>query len=378
MAKVQGENPDTLDQEPDEVVDDDDGDVGEEAYEEATEGATAMAGPELRPVMHMDEMGPPAGLMGAPEGMSPPISPRTTRSGLCLSGLPVSGGAIKKRGRPPAKKPASVGLETEMFREMRHFINKQQEEMQQLRFAQDMRDYRGPTQPIHTEEDPLVTELKQQCMAKQHELERLRHSLDVPHHHSEPRERDRYYPKISVSKFTGAEDLDDYLVQFEAVSSLQKWTPEEKAVILLSKLESSALSAVNTCKSKNYEDMVTCLKENFSPEQRELSLQKLQIRKQKKDESFSILAADIQRLALKAYPSVDTVTRDTIATDHFVNAISNTGVRQKLREKHPKDLSNAIKQAHQLLADQETESMLTQRRGDKAHVVVKVKLEWKN
>ena len=210
-------------------------------------------------------------------------------------------------------------------------------------------------------------ELKLRCRMQEEALDDMRHRLDSSR---QPDTRDRgFFPKVSVSKFTGTEDLDDYLIQFEAVSTLQRWTEDEKAVILLSKLEKSALSAVNTSKSRSYTDMVICLKENFSPEQRELSLQKLQVRKQKKEESFSVMAADIQRLALKAYPSVDSSTRDTIATDHFVNAITNINVRQKLREKHPKDLSTAIREARQILADQETETMLTKRSGDRAHMI---------
>ena len=43
--------------------------------------------------------------------------------------------------------------------------------------------------------------------------------------------------KVSVNKFTGVEDLEDYLMQFDAVAALQNWSSEEKGVILLSKLE---------------------------------------------------------------------------------------------------------------------------------------------
>ena len=121
--------------------------------------------------------------------------------------------------------------------------------------------YGGP----YSDESPLVHELKQRCRMQEEALDDMRHRLDSSR---QPDTRDRgFFPKVSISKFTGTEDLDDYLIQFEAVSTLQKWTEDEKAVILLSKLEKSALSAVNTSKSRSYTDMVICLKENFLPEQ---------------------------------------------------------------------------------------------------------------
>ena len=177
------------------------------------------------------------------------------------------------------------------------------------------------------------------------------------------------YPKVSVAKYTGEEDLDDYLIQFEAVSKLHGWDEKAKSAVLISKLGGAALSAVTSAKAETFEEKVNCLKDNFSPEQRELSLQKLQVRRQKKDESFAVLAADIQRLAIKAYPGVHSGMHDTIATDHFVNSLSSSVVRQKLREKHPKDLSVAIKEARQIMADMETESMLTKRCSDRVHAV---------
>ena len=81
------------------------------------------------------------------------------------------------------------------------------------------------------------------------------------------------------------------------------------------------------------------------------------------------MAADIQKLTIKSYPDVRQTVRDQIATDFFVNAISSSTVRQKVREKHPKELTSAIKEARQISADQETESMLM-KRSERAHVTM--------
>ena len=104
------------------------------------------------------------------------------------------------------------------------------------------------------------------------------------------------------------------------------------------------------------------------PEQRELSLQKLHTRSQKKGESYSALAADLQRLVMKSYPdTVGHITNEKMAVDYFVNAVSNTKVRRKLRQKHPKEMSLAIKEARQIEVDLETETMMV-KRSDRAHV----------
>ena len=275
---------------------------------------------------------------------------------------------VSTKGRPIGPKKTQM-----MLAGFRDNLARQQEEIdrlrdEQLRREQDVATLRRRSSSI-SKESELLQSLSEQCRLQREELGRLRQQYEgLSHERQEPRTETRGLAKISVSKFSGTEDLDDYLVQFEAVAQLQRWSTMEKSVILLSKLEGPALSAVNTCKTKTYSDMVSCLKENFSPEQRELSLQKLQSRQQKKGENFSILAADILRLVVKAYPSVDENTKDVIATDHFVNSISNGIVRQKLREKHPNSLSIAIKEARQILADQETESMLV-RRSDRAHTI---------
>ena len=272
----------------------------------------------------------------------------------------------KKKGRPPAE----LKRAQEMIMALKEKITHQQGEIDRFRDEKTQQD-QDAVKPKRrsSSKTGIDVEILHSMSDQLNQLQRQYESL-----RKEPRSETRSFPKISVSKFSGAEDLDDYLVQFEAVALLQKWSETEKNVILLSKLEGSALSAVNTAKTKSYSDMVICLKENFSPEQRELSLQKLQSRVQKKGENFSILAADIQRLALKAYPSVDDHTRDVIATDHFVNSILSSTIRQELRKKHPTSLSTAIKEARQILADQETESMLT-RRSERAHVVEDSEME---
>ena len=278
----------------------------------------------------------------------------------------------KRRGRPPELKKTQ-----EMLAVCRETLARQQEEIENLKDEQTKREQevtelrRRSSSTTGVKESELLRSLDDQCFQQREELRRLRQQYDALS--NQPRIETRF-PKISVSKFSGTEDLDDYLVQFEAVSQLQKWSDAEKHVLLLSKLEGSALSAVNTAKTKTYTEMVVCLKENFSPEQRELSLQKLQSRQQKKGENFSILAADIQRLAMKAYPTVDDRTRDVIATDHFVNSVQNSVIRQKLREKHPVNLSSAIREARQILADQETETMLV-RRSERVHTIEDSEIE---
>ena len=287
-------------------------------------------------------------------------------------GTPISKGPnLRSRKGRKELEPAEMLMEMkeELDRQRHEFAKykremtttlRQREKKAAVRQEQEMADLKRNEQ----EQGELLVSLTEQCKRQKEEIERLKKN---------PGEN-RIPAKVSVSKFSGTEDLEDYLMQFEAVAKLQQLNEENKAIVLLSKLEGSALATVNTSKTKSYQDMVTCLKENFSPEQRELSYQKLQTRQQKKGETFSILAAEIQKLTMKSYPQLDALGRDIIATGHFVNSISNSMVRQKLREKHPKDLSTAIKEARQIQADQETETMLT-KRGERVHMVDETEFE---
>ena len=169
--------------------------------------------------------------------------------------------------------------------------------------------------------------------------------------------------KVMPTKYCGKTDFLDYLSQFEPIAELHGWTPEEIGVTLLSKLEGGALTIAATVKRKTYKNLVAKLTTHFSPDEQETSLQQLQTRKQKKDETYATVAASIEKLAQKAYPQVDESVRNMIATRNFVNAIADASIREKLRERMPQTLEKALKDVRQIAANKEVEEQLTQQSG---------------
>ena len=90
-------------------------------------------------------------------------------------------------------------------------------------------------------------------------------------------------------KYSGSTDFDEYRQQFEAIASMNKWSEERRATMLLGRLEGPALSVASSSPDKTYEGLVGRLRENFSPEQAETSAMRLRTRVQAKGESLEAL-----------------------------------------------------------------------------------------
>jgi len=60
------------------------------------------------------------------------------------------------------------------------------------------------------------------------------------------------------------------------------------------------------------------------------------------DESISNLHVDIRRLAALAFPNVECKARESIACDHFLDALDNQDLALKIRERQPSSLDSAL------------------------------------
>ena len=150
---------------------------------------------------------------------------------------------------------------------------------------------------------------------------------------------------IKPTKYSGTADLEDYLTQFESISRFNGWKSDQKAVALISKLEGEALTAAAVLENPTYEQLVQQLRENFSNDRQELAALKLQNRLQQSGESLETVALDIQKLVRKAYPLADDGTRSRLARDAFVNSISDSTVRDKLRDRNLLELRDCLREA---------------------------------
>ena len=202
---------------------------------------------------------------------------------------------------------------------------------------------------IRRGQDPLVSHLTHQLAEKEAETAALKEELEKEKF-SHNRLKD-----IKVPYYSGNTDFEEYLSQFIGICEYQRWTDDEAAIMLLAKLTGDALSVAAALDDQSLRSLIMNLRRNFSQEQEEVATLKLSSRKQKSDESYESLSFDIQRLTKKAYSGTDDTTRDRIARDAFLNAITDDSVREKLRDLNPKTLAEAVRESRRLAANKDLE-----------------------
>ena len=124
------------------------------------------------------------------------------------------------------------------------------------------------------------------------------------------RERDLTLPLRSMLKkpanYEGTSSFQDYLVQFEMTSELNRWDDTVKAMELATSLRGAAQSILSDLRPeqrRSYDHLVSVLTARFEPiNQTELYRAQIKGRLRKKSENVQELAQDIKRLVRRAYP----------------------------------------------------------------------------
>ena len=153
---------------------------------------------------------------------------------------------------------------------------------------------------------------------------------------------------LKATRYNGTGDLEDYLAQFSSIATFNRWGPNERVAVLLSKLEGDALKAAAVLVNPTYDQLILQLRECFSPERQDLASLKLQSRIQGKDETLEALSLDIQKLTAKAYPTADGFTQNRLAKDAFINAIQDPAIRERLRDKNTQSLRECLSEARRI------------------------------
>ena len=79
------------------------------------------------------------------------------------------------------------------------------------------------------------------------------------------------------------------------------------------------------------------------PNQTELYRVQLTERRQKPAESLPELSQAIRRLVNLAYPTVPENVRDTLAKQHFIEALADSKMRLPIKQSRPQNLNDAIR-----------------------------------
>jgi hypothetical protein len=155
--------------------------------------------------------------------------------------------------------------------------------------------------------------------------------------------------KMKPQPYGGKDDLNDFLTQFEITAEINGWGYNEKSLYLASSLTNEArslLSELNERERRDFDSLVEKLKTRFGSENKaEVYRIQLKTRVRNKGETIQELAQSIRKMTRQAYPSGSQDVVEALALDNFIDALSDSDIRLRLREVAPQNIFEAEKMA---------------------------------
>lgn len=153
------------------------------------------------------------------------------------------------------------------------------------------------------------------------------------------------YVKLKPQNYSGVDDFEDFLAQFEITAEINAWDYRAKSLYLANSLTGDARSLLNELTNeqrRDYKSLVEKLTSRFGSENRaEVFRAQLKSRVKAKGESIAQLAHSVKKLTRQSYPNASANVVEALALDHFIDALSESEIRLRLREVGPKTLSEA-------------------------------------
>ena len=145
--------------------------------------------------------------------------------------------------------------------------------------------------------------------------------------------------RMSRRRFAQKTDLPLWLTRFELNVRQAKIPEEQWTCELLPLLEDVLFRIVSQqgqATSTDYQAVVRCLKNQFSPDGNELEWQfRLQQRTQKPEESLIEFSGVLGQLADKAYPNWSGEQRQEMVRNHFIQGVRSSSIQLKLMREMP-------------------------------------------
>ena len=151
--------------------------------------------------------------------------------------------------------------------------------------------------------------------------------------------------ETEARRFSGKENVEEYLLQFELTAKRNGWNDDEKSSALLCALDGSArgiLTEFDNPIAATYAEVKQALLSRFGPTQLvEVHEQALAQLRLSKGQSIRELAHEVQRLVRQAYPDILGPARNRLAVKHLLNAMHDKDTVFYIREKNPYDVMEA-------------------------------------
>jgi len=174
----------------------------------------------------------------------------------------------------------------------------------------------------------------------------------------EKRGSSRHFKKwLTLEKFDGTTPLSIFLNQLDTCAKYNSWKVDDKASHLRVSLKGNAAYLIDdeNLEGASYQKLIKRLKSRFGTEgQSSLYHFQMRTRKRGKEEPLQTLYHDINRMAGLAYPGKSSIHRELAAIDAFIDALGDSNMRMRVRDKEPKSLDHVLHIA--LLAEANTEA----------------------
>ena len=161
-------------------------------------------------------------------------------------------------------------------------------------------------------------------------------------------------PKIRPATFSGNTSWDDYLAQFELVAEINRWDDSMKATYLAVSLTGPAQAVLGDLQPKarkNFAELTDALAARFGTEnQQQVYRTALKNRSRQGGETLPELAQAVRRLTRQAYPEAPQRLQDSLARDHFIDALSDIDMQWRVHQSRPQTLNDALTIAVELEA----------------------------
>ncbi|XP_045186669.2 uncharacterized protein LOC123544673 [Mercenaria mercenaria] len=163
--------------------------------------------------------------------------------------------------------------------------------------------------------------------------------------------------KMRPQTYSGDEDLQDFLAQFQITTEINGWDYAQKSLYLASSLTGGArslLSEMNERERRDFCSLEEKLKARFGSENKaEVFRTQLKSRVRGKGETIPEMAQSIRKMTRLAYPTGSQDVIEALSLDNFIDALNDSDIRLRLREIAPKTISEAEKiavrmEAHRL------------------------------
>jgi hypothetical protein len=159
---------------------------------------------------------------------------------------------------------------------------------------------------------------------------------------------------IQIPNYSGDSDLSIFKRQCEIIALHNHWTDQILCIQIITKLKQKAaeiLKLFPDIRHVTLRELWNALESRFGNElEADTARQQLSVYKQRKDQSFSHLSMEIQRLVFLAYPNGNEQIRDDIALEHFMRAINNQQLRFQVKLLAPQSILDAKNHAERIFS----------------------------